>query len=338
MEYRAIIAGRLEFANPRSVQQAAKVIDHLQETRYKGEALFSDSSFLDEELCALVMPRLVKACSEKVWQNTVHMLQQANAYAIAGDLNLWKIQEGHLEEHYNIEPISEKTAVMAYKRGLDLLADGQLDEARTSFTKAIKKFSRHAKAFERRAYTYALQGDVEAALEDIQHSIDIDPKRPEAYLSRAKLNIQQENWETAIEDLEMCMKRSIPHQSINLEARHRRGICLVALGQFDAAIKEYDFFLRRKLTKDHPQSSYLRQVAFDKGQALAAQENYEAAIEAFDQALKLPGLDGKPEQAEILLHRGLAFQKNGQTGFIEDWKQAADFGSTRAAELLAEVN
>lgn len=338
MEYRVIISGRLEFSNARSVRQAIKVIDHLQETRYKGEALFNDSSMLDEATCAFVVPRLVTNCNEKAWQNTVHFVEQVNEYAIAGDMNMWKIQDGHLCEHSYMEPDSEKTAVVAYKKGLESLKQGDEKAAIESFTKAIKKFGRHAKAYERRGFCYSLLGQEEKALEDFAVSLKIDPKRPEAYLSRAIVAMKKEDWASAIEDLNISMKRSIPHQSVNLHARQLKGDCLVGLGKYKEAVKEYNFVVNRKLTEDHPQSRYLRQIAFSMGKALAADQNLTAAIEAFDQALNTPSPDDQPELGEILLHRGLAFQQSGQSGFIEDWQQAADYGSEKAAELLAEVD
>lgn len=338
MEYRVIISGRFEFNNARSVRQAIKVIDHLQETRYKGEALFDDSSMLDEETCAFVVPRFVTTCSEKAWQNTVHFIEQVNEYAIAGDMNMWKIQDGHLCEHFYMEPYSEKTAVVAYKNGLECLKQGDENAAIEFLTKAINKFGRHAKAYERRGFAYSLLNKEEDALADFAKSIEIDPKRPEAYLSRAIVAMKEEDWAKAIEDLNISMKRSIPHQSVNLHARQLKGDCLVGLGKYEEAVKEYNFVVNRKMTKEHPQSRYLRQIAFSMGKALAASQNLTAAIEAFDKALNTPSPDNQPELGEILLHRGLAFQQSGQSGFIEDWQQAADYGSEKAAELLAGVN
>ena len=156
-------------------------------------------------------------------------------------------------------------------------------------------------------------------------------------MGRARILIDDKNWEDALLDLTQAMKRSMPHHHAYLEALHRKGSCLVELGEYEQAMKSFDFFLKRPLLSDHPQFLFRRQVAFDKGRALVAKGDFKAAIVSFDDALNMPSRNGKPDLGEILLHRGLASQQNGQAGFIEDWKQAADHGSTRAAELLAEV-
>ncbi|MCB0639917.1 MAG: hypothetical protein KDC54_25015, partial [Lewinella sp.] len=153
MEYKAIISGRLEYASQRSIEQAAKIMDHLMETRYKGEAIFRSSEIFDFERCVLTLPRHITQCQDKVWLNTVHLLKQVTQYAIAGDLNLFKIEMGRLSEHILLEPKGHKTAVQAYQQGRELLLDhNQAEEARQSLTLAIKKFPRHAKALERRGY------------------------------------------------------------------------------------------------------------------------------------------------------------------------------------------
>jgi tetratricopeptide (TPR) repeat protein len=338
MDYTVIIMGRLEFANQRSIEQATKVIAHLLETRYKNDVLYKDApALLDMETLSLVAPRQKFTCSEKVWLNTVHLLEQATGFSIAGDLNMWRILEGTLKEHVMLEPRSDKTVVKAYLKGSDLLAKGELEGAKEALTRSIARFPRNAKALERRGYIYYEQGDKKAALADYAASLEVDAKRPEAYIGRARILIEDKKWEEALLDLTEAMKRSMPHHDAYLEALHRKGACYIELKEYDKAIKSFDFFLSRPLLTDHPQFLFRRQVTFDKGRALAAKGDLKAAITKFDEALNMPARNGKPDVGEILLHRGLAFQQSGQSGFIEDWTQAADHGSTRAAELLAEV-
>lgn len=338
MDYTVIVMGRLEYANQRSIGQATKVIAHLLETRYKNDVLYKDAStLLDTETLSLVAPRQKFTCTEKVWLNTVHLLEQATDFAIAGDLNMWRILNGTLQEHRMLEPLSDKTAVKAYLKGRDLLVAGDLDAAKDFLTRSLDRFPRHAKALERRGLVSYQQGDKAGALADYAKSLEVDNKRPEAYIGRARILIEEEKWADALLDLTEAMKRSMPHHEAYLEALHRKGACLIELEEYDQALKSFDFFLSRPLLEDHPQYLFRQQVAYDKGRALAAKGNLKAAIASFNEALDMPARDGKPDIAEILLQRGLASQQNGQSGFIEDWTQAADHGSTRAAELLAEV-
>jgi tetratricopeptide (TPR) repeat protein len=338
MEFTVIIMGRLEFANERSIQQATKTIAHQLETRYKGDVLYKDvAQLLDESSLALVAPREKFVCSEKVWTNTVHLLEQATAFSIAGDLNLWRIDGGKLVEYCFLEPTSDKSTIQAYRKGRELIATEQWEDAKTSLTQAIKGFARHAKALERRGFVHWAQGNATAALEDYAASLAVDAKRPDAYLGRALIHIDNAQWAAALADLEMSMKHSMPHHSVYLEALHRKGKCLMEMGSFEAAVKAFDFFLTRPLKKEHPQFLFRRQVTFDKGRTLAAAGALDKAIVCFDEALKLPLRNGKPDMGEVLLHRGLAFQQSGKSGFIADWQEAAEQGSKRAAELLAEV-
>lgn len=338
MDFTVIILGRIEYANTRSIQQATKVIAHLLETRYKNEVLYRDAiELLDEEIRALIAPREKFQCSEKVWMNTIHLLSKATEFAIAGDLHMWKILDGTLQEYVCLEPDSDKSTVQSFRKGRELIDAGELDEAKKFLTKAVDRFPRHAQALERRGFVHFIEGNTEAALADYAASIEIDSKRADAYLGRARILIDQEDWPAAVDDLTSAMKHSMPHHNVYLEALHRKGMCLAELGQYDKAMPLFNFFLSRPLQSDHPQFEFRRQVAFDKGRALAAAGKLEEAIKMFDEALNMPARAGKPEMGEILLHRGLAFQQNGQSGFLEDWKKAADEGSERAAELLAEA-
>lgn len=338
MDFTVIILGRLEFANLRSIQQATKVIAHLLETRYKNEVLFKDASeLLDEEACCITIPRQKFSCSEKVWTNTLHMLNKAAEFSIAGDIHMWRVLDRELQEHQCIEADSDKTTVQSFRQGRDLIADGKLDNAKEKLSHAIKRFPRHAQALERRGFVNYLQGDTEAAMADYALSIEADSKRPDAYLGRAKVYINQEKWSEALADLTMSMKHSMPHHNVYLEALHRKGKCLMELGENDKAIASFNFFLTRPLLEDHPQFIFRRQVAFDKARALSEDGKLEDAIKCFNEAIELPPRDGHPLQAEILLHRGIAMQKGGKKGFKESLKQAAEEGSERAAALLAEV-
>jgi tetratricopeptide (TPR) repeat protein len=339
MEYTVIILGRLEFANTRSIQQATKVIAHLLETRYKNDVRYKEANeLLNEETCSLTVPREKFTSSEKMWTNTLHMLSKAAEFSIAGDINMWKVLDGELQDYQCIEPNSDKTTVQAFREGRDLLVDGKLDAAKEKLSLAIKRFPRHAQALERRGFIYYLQGDTAKAMADYAASMTADSKRPDAYLGRAKIYIDQENWSAALDDLTQSMKHSMPHHNVYLEALHRKGRCQMEMGENSKAIASFNFFLTRPLLEDHPQFIFRRQVTFDKGRALSADGKMDEAIKCFDEALSLPTRDGNNLlQAEILLHRGIAMQKSGKKGFKENWKQAANEGSKRAAELLAEV-
>ena len=337
MDITVIVMGRFEFNNMRSITKAKEVIAHLLETRYKHESLYKDVEMFDEELLALVAPRSKFTTTDKIWQNTLHLLEQSAQFAVAGDIRIWKIKEGKLQSYQRVEPRSDKSTIKLYQQGRCFLKEKKYDEAREKFTLAIEKFPRHAMAMEARAFTHWAQGNNTDALIDYAASIAIDNKRPEAFLGRAVISMGDKQWNEAIDDLTTTMKRSMPHHDVYLEALHRKGKCLMEIGAFDQAIASFNFFLSRPLLEDHPQFPFRRQVSFDKGRALAANGKNKEAIICFNEALEMVSKNGEPGKAEILLFRGLASQQDGQSGFIKDWKEAASEGSKRAAELLAEA-
>lgn len=338
MDFTIIVLGRLEYANQRSVKQALTTITHLLETRYKNEVLYRDvEDIVDIEQCALILPRKKFQSSEKLWQNTVHMLAKAADFAIAGDLNMWRVRDGELQEYCRLEPNNDKSTVTAFRQGRELINSGDMEQAMERLNFAINRFDRHAQALERRGFIHYLQGNTTEALADYAASIAIDTKRPEAYLGRAKIYIDQEQWKEALADLTTSMKHSMPHHNIYLEALHRKGKCEMELGEFAKAIASFNFFLTRPLLPEHPQFIFRRQVSFDKGRALAASGDLKEAVKCFDDALEMPPRDGKPDRAVILVHRGMAAKKCGLSDYKANWQEAADEGSTEAAKLLASV-
>lgn len=75
------------------------------------------------------------------------------------------------------------------------------------------------------------------------------------------------------------------------------------------------------------------------GQSLLELGNYQEAVSAFNEALKLEQETAeKVKESEPLLYRGIALQKAGKKGFVKDWKQAAKLGSEKALELMEEYS
>lgn len=300
MEFTVIVMGRLEFNNMRSITKAKEVIGHLLETRYKHESLYKDIEMFDEEILSFIAPREKHITTDKVWQNTLHLLQQSAQFAIAGDIRIWKIKEGKLQNYTRVEPQSDKSTIQLYLAGRRLLKEKKYGEAREKFSSAIKKFPRHAMAMEARAYTHWAEGNNADALIDYAAAIAIDNKRPEAFLGRGIISMENENWAEAIEDLTTAMKRSMPHHDVYLEALHRKGKCLMELGEHTQAIAAFNFFLGRPLLEDHPQFPFRRQVSFDKGKSLSALGKKKEATACFNEALEMPTKNGAPTEDEIL--------------------------------------
>ena len=218
MEYKVIFSGRLEFGTERSYGQVLKQFEHRKENYYRNDILFLEEDIFKEEELALVIPRsLLKNISNKSWQNTVNILKQVSQFAIAGDINAWKISDTGLSDHQVIEPETEKSTVKAFRKGRELVQEkGMETAAYEALTRAIDKFSRHALAYERRGYVNFKLANMEDALYDYNKSIDINPNKPEAYMGRAQVNLKKKDLPAVIADLDSVMRYAIPHQNILL--------------------------------------------------------------------------------------------------------------------------
>lgn len=339
MDYKVIMSGRLEFGTDRNYQQVVKLYEHRRENYFRADVLFRAEQLFNDELMLLEVPRFIGTTTDKVWRNTISLLEQVADYAIAGDFNLWLLQEGTAPEHWLIEPKGDKTAVRAYLEGRQLTQEtGREEDAHKALSQAIEKFARHALAYERRGAVNLRLKNYEDALYDYNKSIHINPNKPEAYHGRGLIAAMREDWKAAIADMELAMAKSIPHQVIFWRACLAKADYMVQTGQLAEAAKAYKMILVRDFPTGHPFLAMRRRVAFAYGKALAAAGQPKEALAAFNQAWQAPAMEGGPQEAEILLHRGLAAQQVGQRDFVDDWRQAADRGSDRAAQLLAQLH
>ena len=334
--YKTIFSGRLEFGSERSYQKVLKLYEHRTENYYRNDVLLNEEEIFQDSTFSLNVPRFIALSTEKSWKNTVNLLKYINEFAIAGTFRVWVIHEGKLLEAFKIEPDSDKVAVQAYIKGRELVkSEGMENEAMKALNRAIEKFERHALAYERRGYINYRLRNFDDALYDFTKSIDINPNNPEPYWGRANIKLQSGDIKAAITDLEMIPKKSIPHQSIYWSARRLKGECHLKLEQYQKAVLEYKMVTKRQFVETDPNYKW-RKVAFSNyGKALMEVGEYSLAIDAFNEALAIEAAENK-DHAEHLLYRGMAKQKAGETGFVNDFKEAANMGSEKAAELLEE--
>lgn len=337
MTYKTIISGRLEFGNARSYEKVLKMFEHRVENYYKADIALNGEDIFVEESSSLNVPRFITQTSEKTWRNTLNLLEYIAQYAVAGDLSAWMTENGKILKHKVIEPTGDKVAVQAYLRGRELVQEtGKETEAKAALSKAIEKFERHALAYERRGYVNFQLSNIDDALYDYTKSIDINPKKAEPYLGRAFVRIQQEDYKTAIADLEKAIKHSIPLQPIYWKCRRVKADCHLKMKDYKAALLDLKLFTKRKFPEGNPNIRWRKKVFFNYGKALTEVEDYKDAVSAFDSALAIKEGKGDIDNAEILLNRGLALKKAGEAGFMKDWKEAANQGSEKAAQLLEE--
>ncbi len=337
MYYKAIIQGRLEFGRKKSYDKVVKMFEYRTETYYRNTLIFKQEDvFLPDEL-ALEVPRFVAQVTEKSFKNTADLLHYCAQFAVAGSVRAWMIEEGNILRYEMIEPDSDKAVVQSFIKGRKLVKQkGKEDEAIEALTKAIEKYNGHAQAYERRAKVNFFLKKYHDAKRDYGKCIGIDPSIPTAYYGRAKVHILEENFQAAIDDLENATKKAIALQTVYWKAKKLKAECHIKLKQYDKAAFDLKFFCKRKFTPDDPNFGYKKWGLYHYGKVLLELKEYELALEAFNDALKVENSKVEIDNSEIFRYRGIAKKKAGKKGYIKDIKEAAKMGDKQAKTLLKE--
>ena len=339
--HKVIFSGRLEFGNARSFEKVLKMFQHRMENYYKKEIILKWEDVFCEESSSLNVPRFITKASMKWWKNTINLLEFVGQYAIAGDLSMWMVNEGKVLKHELIEPVGDKAAVMSFNKGRQLILErGKEEEAMASFSRAIEKFARHSKAYERRGYVNHQLGNFSDAIYDYTKSLDIDHNNSAAYYGRGLIYRATGKLEDAAKDFEQSLKCSIPLEPAYWQSRLQLAAIYESLSKFEQAAKELKFFTSRAFTESNPNYKWRKKAWFDYGRMLMELTEFKASAEAFSKALEINGAEQKGDvnDSEGFLYLGMALHESGQIGFEKAWKTAADKGSAKAAELLAEVS
>lgn len=336
--YKTIVQGRLEFGNQRSFEQVLKMFLYRVESYYKLDVFLDAEEIFDEETFRMSVPRLVKQVSSKTFKNTINLVEYCAQFAISGSLKAWLIEEGKILKYYSIEPDSDKAAVQDYIRGKKLFKQsGKEKEALKALTNAIEKFDKHAMAYEKRARVNFMLEKYHDALRDFNKSLSIDPTNASTYYGRALIYKLQEDYAKAIEDLDETLKKSIALQPIYWEARRHKSDCHIALKQYEKAAFDLKLFTKRPFKEGDVNHSWRKYAFFQYGKVLMELEQFEEALSALDSALKIKEESRIIQESDILLYRGMAKQKAGKNGYLNDLKQSSNLGNIKASKLLAEI-
>ncbi|MCB0610734.1 MAG: tetratricopeptide repeat protein [Lewinellaceae bacterium] len=298
--HKAIFCGRLEFGNERTFEQAQKMFDHWRENHYRGLILFKGEDVFSSEQMSLDIPRLIAQSNDRQWLNTVNLLRQVSEYAIAGDVSAWLSETGHILKYAVIEPEGDKTATQSYLQGRKLVSvEGKEAEAQAALSRAIEKFERHALAYERRGYVNYRLRNYKDALYDYTKSININNSLPNPYYGRALVCIAQNDFESAVVDLDYTIEKAIALQPIYWTARRLKAECLINMGKLADAAKELRLFTSRKFLKEDPNFAWRRKATYQYAKCLIAIGQKDDALKALQQAAALPQGEGKISNEDI---------------------------------------
>lgn len=298
-EYKVIIAGQLTFQSERVLQQVLAQYVHRMENYYKNDILLKPEDIFKEEELALDIPRTVMTCSERLWLNTLNLLERVVTFSIAGSLNLWRLQAGRMIDHHLLEPKSERTTVQLFNRGRELIDQKDSEqEALKMMTRVVDRFERHAQAYERRGFVNYRLGNDKDALYDYSKSISINPLIPESHYGRGIVNLQLGKVEDAAADFEAVTKNSIPHQKIYWMAQVALGDTYLRLGRIEEARRVFAMFIKRK-QRIAKLERYDRRIGYQLAKLYLDADRPTDAIAALEHAMAAPADRKAPDEQEI---------------------------------------
>jgi tetratricopeptide (TPR) repeat protein len=253
-------------------------------------------------------------------------------------MKAWMTENGKILNYNEIEPESDKVAVVQFKKGIKFSEqEGKEDEAINALSKAIEKHNGHANAYEKRARILLQLENYEEALEDYGKAIRLDDGIPEAYYGRAEIYIRQGEWKKAILDLELALKKSIALQPIYWSSRLKKADCHIRLGEWEEASFDLKFFTNRAFDKRNPNYNKKAYGFFRYGQVLVQQQEFEEAYASICKAIEHEQGSNPISMEEMQYYRGLTRMKMGKKGYMNDIKIAAEAGIEEAKTLLSEI-
>ena len=167
-------------------------------------------------LCALGLSHV----QAQAWQEAVDTLEMCIANDVPDYADDLAVAHYNLGRNYNLA-YDYTAAIEAYSRAITLLPDyveayyarglayhdqGEYDAALADYTYIIETLNpNYAYAYAGRGYTYFMNQELDTALFEYQRAIEIDPTYTTAYCSVGYIGYLQEDWQLAVEYLEVCL-------------------------------------------------------------------------------------------------------------------------------------
>ena len=295
--------------------------------------MLDQEEVFNKEMLALEVPRYVGQHLDKTYRNTVSLLEYSAQFAISGEIRAWQTDKGTVLSYAYIEPESDKAAVVDFRKGKELVGeDGREQEALEALSNAIEKYNNHAYAYEKRGEVNYMLKKYHDSLRDFNKCLAIDDSIPDAYLGRANIAIHNKDYQEAIDNLELTLKKSIALQSIYWKARRLKAECHLELDQPEKAAFDLKLFANRKFDAKNPNAKYSKQIKLQYMEVLAEIESYADLLE-FIGTLDLEN-EFADQEPLIIFFRGLSKHKLGKKGHLKDLKAAIKAGSERAEAYL----
>ncbi|KAL1978339.1 hypothetical protein VTN31DRAFT_1198 [Thermomyces dupontii] len=315
---------------------------------------FTASCIIDgfsKESSRNALERLLKKVAEKKAKEIMQAKGKKLPSATFVTNYLQSFRPKPLPEGLDVDDLDEETGKGQMRKGFLALqkktAEGY-EEASQAFSKALELGDLgdlEGDALNMRATFTYLQGDAQAALADLNKSIEVKPSLVQSYIKRASLHLELGNKDAAADDFELAIAQNKDDPDIYY---HRAQLHFI-LGEFAEAAKDYQksIDLDRSFIYSHIQlgvtqykmgsvasamATFRRSVKnFEDvpevynyfGELYLDQQNFSEAIEKFDKAMEMEK-QTKPMGINVLplINKALA---------VFQWKQ--DF---KEAESLCQ--
>lgn len=303
--FKVTIKGNLDFGSSRTYETMLRQLRQRIENLYRNDTFFREEVFtselFSEARASILMPRQILNLPERTWRNSLGALQNAAEFAIAGKLEFWvSSQENKLLHSFVIEPSSEKTAVIAFRKGHALMKEaGKEMEALQAIGDAIAKYEKNARAFLCRGWVHLRLGRFQEAESDFSTSIDCFPT-PQAFWGRAHVRLSEKDLRGAITDFTATHVNAVPLQPIYWMAKRAKGEAFMKLGDWDNAFDELRFVAKRDFASNDPNFSLRRHTLELFAQVLKAQGKTQESAKCLKDA---KAIKEEEDDVEVLLRK-----------------------------------
>ena len=162
-------------------------------------------------------------------------------------------------------------------RGQYRIMRGDTLAALADLDKAIEVDKYRAQAYAQRGILTAIyKHDYDAALDDIDKALRLEPNTPSYYINRALIRYYREDLRGAMDDYDKVLRL----EPTNLIAHYNRGLLSLTVGAKNDALADFNYYLQRE--PDNLIARYNRAILLsDLGEYRSAVGDFDAVLEAY---------------------------------------------------------
>lgn len=195
-------------------------------------------------------------------------------------------------------------------QGAQKTQKGELQAALQDLDRAIQLNPNDANAYINRGYARHRSGNLGGAVDDYRRAIELNPNSAQAHSNLSHVRFDQRNYAEAAKEATRAieLKNDLPEARVNL------GNALFAQGELDRASQEFQAAL------DLPASNPTKARAHNnRGNIFLARDQIQDAGQQYDQALSLD-----PTYADAFFNRAIAHERNQNfQAALQDFTDAA---------------